>query len=759
MTSEGGFLSRQELLAGLPAQSASTTLYAIESRTAQLVSHARHEAEFYITPVTAEWREREFLKAIAAGRELPLQLTIQDLERYAPEWASLVLDDVNVRAAIAHLLAVKYRFTKRTVLKLRGALGLDSPPVQDAYQRLYRQPLATIYAPVLPFGERLRWGWTAFSNRVEGLPPFWIAFLLTLPGAPGLLALPIVLAPLGPILSLALVVFFGLINMLTVAALAETVSRSGTARFGLGFLGQLVQEYLGNAGSLFLTVVLFINNFMVLIIFYIGVSGTLENSTHLPAGLWIVVLFGVCLYFLSRKSLNSTVTSALLVVFICLLALLIIPLLALPHFQLANLTSGRFSLGSGASFNPAVLGPVIGVMLSTFFSHFLVASYGPVVLRRDPSARSWIWGCIAAIFVFMLIACLWIVAVDGAIPQAELASTVGTVLVPLEKITGPVVNLLGSLLVILSLGLGSIQISLGIYYLVQERLPSAASSSSILRTELSRFLLSISPVIVAFLLAVWLSLSGTGSFSNLLGIVSAFSLPALAGIFPVLLLAATRRKGDFVPGVVYKLLGNPLVLAFTYLFFLATIFLHGLWIWNEPVSRALAVVYGLTILGVTIAMLRGGAMNRRLAIEIRQDQSLGGKSLYQAMADGLPASGEAHLIYTDGEQDHSPGMGEIAHFPALRRARFIFPASRARELKVWAHRITPELRSEGLAALLVVSSNGERQTFNLQHSGGLVILPYKGEQGEIEITLQNANNQVDNKSAESENLTYNTKKA
>ena len=741
MTSEDGFLSRQELLAGLPAQRASTTLYAIESRTAQLVSHARHEAEFYITPAAAEWREREFLKAIAAGRGLPLQLTIQDLERYAPVWASLVLDDVNVRAAIAHLLAEKYRFTKLAVPKLRGALGLDSPPVQAAYQRLYRQTLPTIYAPVLPITERLRWGWTAFSSRIERLPPLWIAFLLTLPGATGLLAMPIVLAPLGPILSLALVVIFGMINILTVAALAETVSRSGTARFGLGFLGQLVQEYLGNAGSLFLTVVLFINNFLVLIIFYIGVSGTLENSTHLPTGLWIVVLFGVCLYFLSRKSLNSTVTSALLVVFISLLCLLIIPLLALPHFRLANLTSGRLSLGNGGLFNPAALGPVIGVMLSTFFSHFLVASYGPVVLRRDPSARSWIWGCITAIFVFMLIACLWIVAVDGAIPQAVLASTVGTVLVPLEKITGPGVGLIGSILVILSLGLASIQVSLGIYYLVQERLPLAAPSS-ILRSERSRFLLSISPVIVAFLLAEWLSLSGIGSFSNLLGIASAFSLPVLAGIFPVLLLAATRHKGDFVPGVVYKLLGNPLVLGFTFLFFLSTIFLHGLWIWREPLSRTLAVVYGLTILGVTIAMLRGGALNGRLAIEIRHDQSLGGNSLYQATSDGLPASGEAHLVFSDGEQDLIAGMGMIVHFSALRRARFIIPASGVRELKVWAHRITPELRSEGLAASLVVSSDGEQQTFDLQHSGGQVILPFKGKQGEIEIILQSENDQA-----------------
>ena len=156
----------------------------------------------------------------------------------------------------------------------------------------------------------------------------------------------------------------------------------------------------------------------------------------------------------------------------------------------------------------------------------------------------------------------------------------------------------------------------------------------------------------------------------------------------------------------------------------------------------LAVVYGLIILGVTIAMLRGGALNGRLAIEIRQDQSLGGASLYQATADGLPAGGEAHLFFSDGKQDLAAGMGEIAHFPALRRARFIIPEKGVKELKVWVHRITAELRSESLAASLVVSSDGEQQAFDLQHSGGQVILPYKGEQGEIEITLQSENNQA-----------------
>ena len=76
---------------------------------------------------------------------------------------------------------------------------------------------------------------------------------------------------------------FGLINALTVAALAETVARSGITRFSLGYLGQLVSDLLGGAGSLFLTFVSAINNVLVLVIFYLGIAGTLEGATGLSS--------------------------------------------------------------------------------------------------------------------------------------------------------------------------------------------------------------------------------------------------------------------------------------------------------------------------------------------------------------------------------------------------------------------------------------------------------------------------------------------
>ena len=267
--------------------------------------------------------------------------------------------------------------------QIQVALGLRETAVPKAYEYLYQQPLHTIYSPQLTIRDRLRWTWTGFAKRLETLPPFWIAFFLTIPGATGLLALPVVLAPLGLGPGLAILIGFGLLNLLTVLALAESVARSGTARLGLGFLGQLVDEFLGNAGSMLLSVVLMLNNFLVLIIFFVGLGGTLESASGLPAELWIGVILLICLYFLSKRSLNATIASTLIIVFATVLLLFLIPLLSIPYFEVENL----ILLPKQGTFTLAIIGPILGVMLSTFLSHFLVATYCPIVLRRDPTAR------------------------------------------------------------------------------------------------------------------------------------------------------------------------------------------------------------------------------------------------------------------------------------------------------------------------------------------------------------------------------------
>jgi hypothetical protein len=267
---------------------------------------------------------------------------------------------------------------------------------------------------------------------------------------------------------------------------------------------------------------------------------------------------------------------------------------------------------------------------------------------------------------------------------------------------------------------------------MEEHMP--APSQGLLGTR-GRFLLSISPVVAAFLAAEWLSITGQGSFAGLLGFVSGFSLPLVAGVFPVLLLAATRRKGDFIPGLVLRPLGNPIVLVGIYLLFVGCIFVYGLFIFESIVERGVTLLVGVVTLVVTVVMLRRGALARRLVVELREDQSLGGTSVISLTGNGQPATAQVCLVNADGQRQVRAATGQVPISRALRSASVQLPPTEASELKVWAHKITPEWRSEALPVRLSVRCGGEAKEFDLALSGGQIVLPTSGEACELEIAL------------------------
>src|SRR5207253_3023895 len=129
-------------------------------------------------------------------------------------------------------------------------------------------------------------------------------------------------------------------------------------------------------------------------------------------------------------------------------------------------------------------------------------------------------------------------------------------------------------------GLATIQVSLAQYYSVEEHLPARGSASWVGKLrEPQRLGLAISTMALVLALAIWLLNSGIGSFAGLLGTVNVLALPLLTGIIPLLLLIATRRMGDFVPGIRARWLGHPLLFWLLMLFFVASILMHGLYIW------------------------------------------------------------------------------------------------------------------------------------------------------------------------------------
>jgi amino acid permease len=193
----------------------------------------------------------------------------------------------------------------------------------------------------------------AIAGRLESLPPFWTAFALTLTETVGvgILALPIALARVGPAAGLVLLVVLGLVNVLTIAAMAESITRTGSVRYGNAFFGRVVGEYLGGLGSLVSTVANIILNATALLAYFIGFGQVMGGVTGLPVELWAGVLFVICLYFLTRGSLSSTITSALIIGGINLVLVLVLSFLALSRLQPENLmpaaaplTKGQFSI-------------------------------------------------------------------------------------------------------------------------------------------------------------------------------------------------------------------------------------------------------------------------------------------------------------------------------------------------------------------------------------------------------------------------------
>lgn len=743
-------LSREQLLGGLPARQASTVLFAIKSRTGYLMAQSRQAAARFAPPKSAELHERDFLTALAQGRDLPFRPTIQDLERYAPHWSALVPNNPGVQAAISHMLAQEYTLPYQQAPRLRQALNLDEATVQEAYQRSYHQPLQTIYTPQITLREQWRWSCARLAGWLEELPPFWTAFSLTLTetvGA-GILALPIALAGVGPLAGVVLLLIFGLINILTIAGIAEAITRNGNMRYGYSFLGSLVSDYLGYLGTTIFTVALLLLTFLGLIAFYIGIASSLAHVSGIPEAVWPVLLFLIGFYFLRRESLDATVASALLIGAINIGLIIIISLLALPYMRLENLLYVKLPFWGGQAFNPAVFQLIFGVVLGAYFGHISAGNMAKVVLRRDPGGHAMLWGNVTAMAAVTGLYMLWVVAINGAIAPTILTTTSSTALIPLGAVVGPSAQIFGTIFVVLSMGMGSVHMALAIFNQVREWLPipprlmltslraSTGLSSRVWEVVLSkggRFWLGIAPIVLCFLLVEWLLLMNRESFTEVLSFLGVLTVPALGGIFPMLMLAASRRNGEYVPGVVWRFLGHPLVASGIYAIFLAGVFLHGLVIWQDPWQRGAALLVGVLMIGVIFVLIYQGAFIRRVVVELRVDQNATGQAVFNSVVEGKWLPTEVCLRYRDHDQSLQAATSEISNFSALQSVRFQLVATPARELKIWLHQLTPEGNSEGLRASVEIHWGDQQQKFDLSSANGQVVLPFSGEACCIEI--------------------------
>ncbi|NTU77984.1 MAG: hypothetical protein HGA45_01045 [Chloroflexales bacterium] len=160
-------------------------------------------------------------------------------------------------------------------------------------------------------------------------------------------------------------------------------------------------------------------------------------------------------------------------------------------------------------------------------------------------------------------------------------------------------------------------------------------------------------------------------------------------------------------------LGHPVVLVAVVAFFLGVVVLHGLVIWEQPVARAaaLAVVVGVTLLSGDT--WRRGRFAPLAAVELRT--SADGGLLARLVVGG-------QLVKATCRWDG-------------RQLVLALPATGARELKVWAHLLTPGGESQPLGVVAeLVQEDGVRQ-MKVAAATGWVMVPFDGRVGELRVAL------------------------
>lgn len=236
--------------------------------------------------------------------------------------------------------------------------------------------------------------------------------------------------------------------------------------------------------------------------------------------------------------------------------------------------------------------------------------------------------------------------------------------------------------------------------------------------EYGRFWLALSPLLFLFLLTEWLLVQRLESFSQVVGFVGVVAVPVVAGIFPVLLLYASRRKGEYVPEFVLRFLAHPLIVGAVYLVAIGMLFLHGLLIWQNPLQRAIALLVGVIVVATTFLMARQGTFARRLVIEIRQESAEEGVATFTITDSGEAATqAQVSLDYANRELVYQGANGSIPEFPTLSSATFQLRDISALELLVWLHRVTPEGYSQQLPTRVKVWGGQTMREFQMDEAG------------------------------------------
>jgi hypothetical protein len=401
--------------------------------------------------------------------------------------------------------------------------------------------------------------------------------------------------------------------------------------------------------------------------------------------------------------------------------------LTLPYVSGANLRYSKVPFVDGRPFDPSVLALIFGVSLLALFGHTSTANSASLVLNRDPSGKSLIQGCMAAIGMATVLYVVWIFVVNGAIPHDELAGIRGTAIIPLSETIGPGISIAGTLFAILAMGMASINHGWSTKRIVAEWLPARAARQglrssgqvaevSFLSRPNPRLMMSLMPLLMAFLIIELLLATDHGSFSKLISIVGVLTVPIISGVFAMMMLAAARSKGDCVVGYGWRFLGHPVMVAGIVAFYLVAIFAHGLVIWSSPLERVLAVAVGSALVAFIALSLHSRQFEPRAIVHVRFSEDLATRPVVELVEAGSWIDGAIRYTHDDKSRASHPRYRDTTSETVVDISIVTLQANR---LKVWVHRLTPEGISRKVSAKV---THNQSEPIDLSALDGRVIL-------------------------------------
>lgn len=465
-------LSREEVLAGLPARRARALLFLIDQHTARHAASREVGTMSQLGERAAEARELAWVEHFAMNRE-PERPTIQEIEAAAGEWGPHVPAAPSVRAATATLLAERYPLDRRRLPRTLAALGLGEQDVADAYERQTGKPIAELWTRS-GIVERIRWTISAPGRWLEETTPARAAAALTFLTSVGqsVVVVPIAIALIGPIAAIASVAVIGLLAVSATAAMSETAARSGEMRFRGGFFGRLVAGSLGVRAALVPAGLGIIGVILPTISALVGLGLLLNIVLPLPAAGWAIVAGGLVTLVPLRGGGGGTSFGGLLS--FGLFSISMLAVLSVLVLLLAASGDGLYtpSLGAPAGIGvEAALGIAIGNFINAYADPVYATQIGRLVLPKDPDGGGLIRGSMFGMAAFVGFTLVFGAVVLLTLPTSDLIGLDGSVMDPLANRYGLVVTVLAGAIGIALFGMRLYGNAISLYDFVDEQLP------------------------------------------------------------------------------------------------------------------------------------------------------------------------------------------------------------------------------------------------------------------------------------------------